>query len=138
MELQITLSPSIVRDNDEYNSYPYDYIHPRAAEIVINSLPIGFEVLGLKINKDNNFMVLARVTNKLNGDILTFDNYKTLTKYDSKMSLNAKKEFIKRYLEDNYGDAGPDTWMEGDISFPYEEDYENYELFLDLVSVKFL
>ena len=92
MELQITVAPSVVRDNDDAKDYPYNYIHPRAAEIVINSLPIGFEVLDLKINKDNNFVV-ARINEELNGANITFDNYKTLTEYNSKMPLNIKKKF---------------------------------------------
>lgn len=49
----------------------------------------------------------------------------------TKKSLTAEK--FKRTIEDNYGDAAADTWMEGDISFPYDSDGE---LELDLLKVE--
>ena len=127
MELGITLSLSIVnQEDDEYYDYPYNHIKPRAASIIIESL-YGFEVLSLSINSERNVIVRIRPS-----------------KEEIPYGLNPKlppaqqKKLILKYLEDNYGDMGPDSWMEGDIYFPYNETYDKYELFLDLVEVKFV
>ena len=140
MELEITLALSIVdQEADEYHDYPYDYIKPRAAEIIIRSL-YGFDVLGLRINENRDVVVHARTTRKLEDFIVGVSTTREylVFKYDPEASLEKQRKWIAMYLEDNYGDAGPDTWMEGDISFPYNGTYDKYELFLDLVDVKFL
>ena len=133
MELEITLALSIVnQENDEYYSYPYDHIKSKAAKIIIDSL-WGFEALGMKIDKYKNVVVLARTSKDLNGANVFFgsDRKPMLVTYDPKMPLNLKKKFIRKYLEYNYGDGGPDGWMEGNIYIDPQ-----YELWLGLNKVE--